>query len=236
MIYLFVCLHHSNSTIYTEKLWKFSKMLKKMMAIEICMVFYSNSNFLIWNYNASSVGDQWLSPWFIWPSERTSLREKWLVGSFCALTRRDLDVQKRASVKVGLSKFHICMYVCMYKKERTSLIWNWVNCVVKQRRKGRAVTCVCITNLRGKTRAAGKNMLLKTGQYICYQMVASINQALLLWGGGKWQSIRVSGTNCFLHKVLAFCILEATLFYKVDFDAFSPSSLSSLIGPKPLTT
>lgn len=39
-------------------------------------------------------------------------------------------------------------------------------------------------------------MLVKTGHYICHQMVASINQALLLWGGGKWQSIRVSGSNC----------------------------------------
>lgn len=57
--------------------------------------------------------------------------------------------------------------------------------MVKSRRKGKTVTWVCMTNVRGKKGAAGKNMLPKPGHYICHQMVASINQEWLLWGGGK---------------------------------------------------
>lgn len=44
---------------------------------------------------------------------------------------------------------------------------------------------MCALPTLEEEKSSWKNMLVKTGHYICHQMVASVNQALLLWGGGK---------------------------------------------------
>lgn len=75
------------------------------------------------------------------------------------------------------------MYICKKKNQPDLELSKMLSGEIEEERQD-CDMCVHYQPQR-KKRAAGKNMLVKTGHYICHQMVASINQALLLWGGGK---------------------------------------------------